>query len=69
MSEFNIEKALEFMENYVNTYRNQSCYESYTEVTWINDILYGLGISVSDEYRFAQGYEQFKEKLKEGYVV
>lgn len=68
MSEFNIEKALEFMEIYISTYRNQPCYSFHNEATWINDILYGLGVSVSDEYRFAQGFHQFKEKLKEDYV-
>lgn len=68
MSNFDIEKALSYMQEYINTYHNQPCYKTYTEVTFINDMLYGIGVAVDEEYRFAQGFHQFKEKLKEDYV-
>ena len=68
MSSFDIEKAVDFMEQYINTYRQQPYYKTYTEVTFINDMLYGIGVAVGEEYRFAQGFHQFKEKLKEDHV-
>lgn len=68
MSSFDVEKAVDFMEQYINTYRNQPYYKTYTEATFINDMLYGVGVAVSDEYQFAQGFDTFKEKLKEDYL-
>ena len=68
MSSFDIEKAVESMEQYINTYRQQPYYKTYTEATFIKDMLYGVGVAVGDEYRFAQGFDTFKEKLKEDYL-
>lgn len=68
MSSFDIEKAVGFMEQYINTYRQQPYYKEYTEATFINDMLYGVGVAVSGEHRFAQGFDTFKEKLKEDYL-
>lgn len=68
MSSFDIEKAVDFMEQYINTYRQQPYYKEYTEATFINDMLHGVGVAVSGEYRFAQGFDTFKEKLKEDYL-
>ena len=58
-----IEKALTYLKDYVNTYDMQHGYQSFSEETWINDILYGLGLSLSDEYKFSEGFEKFKERL------
>lgn len=69
MSSFDIEKAIGFMEQYINTYRNQPYYKKYTEATFIKDMLYGIGVALSEEYEFAQGFGQFKCKLlDEGYL-
>jgi hypothetical protein len=63
MKEFDIEKAIDYLQHYVNTYKSQPCYKDYTEETWIEDILYGLGVSVSNEFMFADGFHKFKCKL------
>ena len=63
MKEFDIDKAIDYMQTYINTYRNQPYYKDYTEATWIEDMLYGLGVSVSNDYMFADGFHQFKCKL------
>jgi len=57
-------ERLIYLRNYVNSYDEQHGYQDYSEKTWINDILYGLGVSLSDEYRLAIGFEKFKERLR-----
>jgi len=53
-------------QDYVRTYSNQPGYERYSETTFIEDMLYGIGISINmDEYRLANGYDAWKEKLRE----
>lgn len=53
------------LEHYVSTYMNQYGAEEYSDETIINDILFGLGRSLSDEYNFAPGFEKFKDRLLE----
>lgn len=51
---------------YMNTYPNQVGYEDYTDETYIDDILYGLGTSIGpEEYNFHDGYMKFLQRLQE----
>ena len=58
--------ALAYLLNYLRTYKNQLGWESYTQDTWIKDILYGLGLSISKKrYGFRDGFDLFLiEKIK-----
>lgn len=59
-----MKKAVASLEEYILTYKDQECYESYSDETFIDDILYGLGIALDPMgHRFADGYQRFKEKL------
>lgn len=54
MSTQNIKNAVESFQHFVSTYSNQPCYESYSNSTYILDMLYGIGISLDKEkYKFA----------------
>lgn len=64
MKEFDIKAAVEFMEEYVKTYREQEGWRSYHEHTWIDDMLYGVGLSLDHkEYQWGEGFDKFKQKL------
>jgi hypothetical protein len=58
-----MEDVVSYLMYYINTYPDQPGYEEYNNETFINDILYGLGVSISEEYRFATGATKFKELL------
>ena len=47
-----MEEVVQHLTQYINTYENQVGYKKYTEETLIDDILYGLGVSLSKEYEF-----------------
>jgi hypothetical protein len=50
-------------QKYMSTYHNQEGYKDYSDECYIADVLYGLGVSLSDDYRFAQGFKKFKKDL------
>ena len=56
--------AVAYMQEYVATYSNQREVESYSEETYIDDILYGLGVSLDKKNEWAGGFENFKERLR-----
>ena len=58
-----MEEAVEILSDYMTTYDKQYGYKDYTPETYINDVLYGLGISMSDNYRNADGFRRFKQDL------
>lgn len=60
-----MENAVEYMTEYMRTYPTQYGYKDYSDETYIDDILYGLGASLDGKYRFAQGFDQFKKRLLE----
>jgi hypothetical protein len=75
-----IKAAFNLLKNYIDTYTEQHCWESYSKEIWINDILYGLGLSLGTKkheantrdngteenvYRFANGFNKFKLELIE----
>lgn len=57
-------EAVSQMQNYAGTYTAQHGYDSYQTFTYVEDILYGLAISLNkDKYQFAQGYALFRQDL------
>lgn len=58
-------KAVASLTHYMTTYDKQPFYTYYTDETFINDVLYGLGIALSDDYRQASGFDLFKARLRE----
>lgn len=60
-----IESAVKYLREYMNTYDQQIGYADYSDRTYIDDVLYGLGVSLSKEYQFAGGYRKFKALLLE----
>lgn len=57
-------------QEYVSTYSNQNGYTGYSDKTFIEDMIYGIGVAIdSDKYGTAYGYEAFKSHLKEIGVI
>lgn len=54
-------------QKYVATYSDQAHFEDYSDKTYIDDMLYGLGISIVGpaDYTGPGGYERWKQKLRE----
>ena len=56
-------------QDYVRTYDRQKEYASYSDRTYIEDMLYGIGLSIDpDSYRGASGFDRFKGLLREGFI-
>ena len=46
-------------------YKKECGINGYTEQTVLDDLLYFVGTAISDEYQFAQGFDRFKQRLRE----
>ena len=46
-------------QKYVATYTDERFYEDYSDATFINDMLYGIGIALDHKYRGSDGYRAF----------
>ena len=55
--------AVASLKDYLDRYDKQQGYESYSEETLIDDVLYGLGIALDSRNAYANGYEKFKTRL------
>lgn len=55
--------AVRYLDNYMHTYDSQHGYENYNLSIYLDDVIYGLGASISDQYRWASGFSQFKKDL------
>lgn len=54
------------IQHYVATYSDQAHYEDYSDETFINDMLYGIGLAMDGiEYAQAAGFDKFKQALRE----
>lgn len=57
------------MQSYVATYSEQAHFDIYTDKTFLDDMLYGIGISMqigtATDYTGPGGYERFKQALRE----
>ena len=61
-----MKKAVAYLTNYMVTYDKQIGYLDYNARTYIDDILYGLGVSLnSEEFSGADGFMRFKKELKQ----
>jgi DNA-binding MltR family transcriptional regulator len=60
-----VKKIVEHLKEYINTYDNQTGYLNYSDEVIIDDLIYGLGIALDEKYKFANGFDKFKERLKE----
>lgn len=57
-------KTIEQFKHYINTYDCQYEYTKYSTTTFIEDVIYGLGMTLDkDKYRFATGLTKFKKVL------
>ena len=59
-----MEEMVKQFQIYVATYSNQLLYKTYSDETFLDDMLYGIGLTFGKEHEFASGYEIWKEKLK-----
>lgn len=60
-----MEEVVSILQKYVATYDQQYGYENYHDETYIDDILYGLGSSLDENYKNADGFERFKDFLRD----
>lgn len=62
-------EAVKHLQHYVGTYDKQLHFDDYTNKTYVDDILYGLGLSMQHlfptDFSGAGGYERFKQYLRE----
>jgi len=58
-----MEDIVENFQKYMSTYHEQSGYQEYTDKTFIEDILYGIGVSIDPKYQYANGLRDFKKVL------
>ena len=58
-------KAIAYMRNYMVEYHKQTACMDYSDATFIDDVLYGLGVALhGTSCSYANGYEAWKEKLR-----
>jgi len=55
-----MEEVVASLKNYINTYDN---FESFDDDMFIEDMLYGIGSALGEEYKFQNGYVDFKKRL------
>ena len=61
-----VRPAIKYLQDYINTYEKQSGIDNYTVETFVNDIIYGLGMSLDpDAHKWAKGHLEFEGKLRE----
>jgi len=52
------------LQKYMASYTDQPMYDTYRDETFIDDVLYGLGVALDQEgHKYAGGFEVFKMKL------
>ena len=57
---------VKYLQRYMETYDQQIGYEHYRESTFIDDVLYGLGVALNPkEHQFSDGFDVWKKKLIE----
>lgn len=65
MEQVSIKNALASLKEFVDTYDQQTGYESYLTDTFVFDILYGIGVAIDkDKYHGPKGYEKFQQNLR-----
>lgn len=51
------------LKGYISTYDKQQGYEEYSDEILIEDMLYGIGTALSEDYKYRNGYIDFKKRL------
>jgi hypothetical protein len=60
---------VKYLQAYMNTYDKQHNYKGYTDETFIEDVLYGLGVAIDPEnHQWADGLKRWKETLCENHL-
>lgn len=60
-----MKSAVAYMQEYMRTYSELYEFSSYRDETFIDDVLYSLGIALGgDKYKYAKGFDLWKKKLK-----
>ena len=60
---------VEYLQAYMSTYDQQYNYQGYTDKTFIDDVLYGLGVAIDPRaHQFANGFDRWKKHLKAEYL-
>lgn len=56
--------AITSLTHYMVTYGYDEDNYGWTDKSFINDVLYGLGVALhGDKYKFANGYDEWKKEL------
>lgn len=58
-----VKEAVDDHAKFMTTYDTQSGYEKFDPKIYIDDVLYGLGISLSDDNKTCSGLIKFKKEL------
>lgn len=62
----NAENAYKYFVLYVDSYDDQPHWKEYSQSIYINDMLYGLGVSLDPtNYKWASGYDEWLHVLKD----
>lgn len=65
-SQKRMELMVKYLQRYLETYDAQVGYKNYTDQTFIDDVLYGLGVALNPEkHQYSDGYERWKNELLE----
>lgn len=57
--------AVSSLQTYIATYDKQAGYQHYSDETFINDVIYGLGVALDPSgYAYADGFDRFKDRLR-----
>lgn len=57
--------AVESLQKYMAAYDKEYGYLDYSDTTFIDDMLYGIGRALDKKYEFANGFDTFKGVLRE----
>ena len=62
-----VEDAIQYLQNYMNTYTDQVYYRDYSDETIVKDVLYGLGIALwgQAEHRGPSGFDRTVARIQE----
>lgn len=61
-----MEKIVARMQEYARTYSDQESYRDYSDRLFIDDFLYGIGISLDPKkFRAADGFDRFLDVLQD----
>lgn len=61
--EFNYTESMNKFMDYMNGLDGTEAFADVTKDAFIHDIIYGLGRSISEDFKWADGYMKFKEYL------